>query len=128
MIRRNETSRVLICDDEPALRDLMRIALIGDYVFEEAATVAEAIEAADRFRPDLILVDVMMPTGSGLDVVAHARNQRDLPRARTIVISAFTDEPDRRRAHEAGADAFMPKPFDPDELSALVRDLLSTPG
>ena len=126
MIRRAETSRVLICDDEPALRDLMRIALIGDYVFEEAATVAEAIEATDRFRPDLILVDVMMPTGSGLDVVAHARNQSDLSRARTIVISAFTDEPDRRRAREAGADAFIAKPFDPDELSALARDLLST--
>ena len=128
MIRPAETPRVLICDDEPALRDLMRIALIGDYVFEEAATVAEAIEATDRFRPDLLLVDVMMPTGSGLDVVAHVRNQRDLPRARTIVISAFTDEPDRRRAQEAGADAFIAKPFDPDELSALVRNLLSTPG
>jgi len=123
-----ETARVLICDDEPALRDLMRIALIGDYVFEEAATVAEAIEATDRFRPDLILVDVLMPAGSGLDVVAHVRNQGDLPRARTIVVSAFTDEPDRRKAREAGADAFIAKPFDPDELSALARDLLSTPG
>jgi two-component system response regulator MprA len=128
VIGRTETSRVLICDDEPALRDLMRIALIGDYVFEEAATVAEAIQATDRFRPDLILVDVMMPAGSGLDIVAHARSQGDLPRARTIVISAFTDEPDRRRAQEAGADAFIGKPFDPDELSALARDLLSTPG
>ena len=128
MIRRAEPSRVLICDDEPALRDLMRIALIGDYIFEEAATVAEAIEATDSFRPDLILVDVMMPAGSGLDIDAHARNQSDLPRARTIVISAFTDEPDRRRALEAGADAFIAKPFDPDELSALARDLLSTPG
>lgn len=128
MTRQAETARVLICDDEPALRDLMRIALIGDYVFEEAATVAESIEATDRFRPDLILVDVMMPTGSGLDVVAHVCNRRELPRARTIVISAFTDETDRRRAQEAGADAFIAKPFDPDELSALVRDLLSTPG
>jgi two-component system response regulator MprA len=128
VISRAGTSRILICDDEPALRELMRIALIGDYVFEEAATVAEAIEATDRFRPDLILVDVMMPRGSGLDVVAHARNQSDLPRAKTIVISAFSDEPDRRRAREAGADAFIAKPFDPDELSALARDLLSASG
>ena len=58
-------SRILICDDEPALRELMRVALVGDYEFAEAESVAEAIEVGGEFRPDVALVDVMMPGGSG---------------------------------------------------------------
>jgi CheY-like chemotaxis protein len=119
--------RILICDDEPALRELMRVGLIGNYVFEEAGTVDEAIAIADRFRPHLALVDVMMPVGSGLDIITHIHREPTLRHARTLVISAFSDETDVRTAERAGADAFVSKPFDPDELSETVRTLLATP-
>jgi CheY-like chemotaxis protein len=85
----------------------MRIALVGDYEFEEAESVAEAIEAAERFRPDVVLVDVMMPGGSGL-----------------VVVSAFAADSDQEEARKAGAAAFVSKPFDPDHLSATVASLL----
>jgi two-component system phosphate regulon response regulator PhoB len=117
-------ARILICDDEPALRELMRVALVGDYEFEEAETVSEAIEVAERFHPDVVLVDVMMPGGSGLDVVRRLADDPVLREAQCIVVSAFAAETDQHEAREAGATAFVSKPFDPDDLSATVASLL----
>jgi two-component system phosphate regulon response regulator PhoB len=117
--------KVLICDDEPLLRELMRVALLGDYAFEEASTIEESIELAASFRPDVALIDVMMPGGSGLDIVRHLKSDPELSHARCVVVSAFSEESDRQEATEAGAEAFVAKPFDPDELSATVASLLA---
>jgi CheY-like chemotaxis protein len=117
--------KVLICDDEPLLRQLMRVALVGDYIFEETATVEESIERAGSFRPDVALIDVMMPGGSGLEIIRFLKNDADLRHARCIVVSAFSGDADRLKATEAGAEAFVPKPFDPDELSETVAALLA---
>jgi len=117
-------ARILICDDEPALRELMRIALVGEYEFEEAGTVAEAIEVAEDFRPDVVLVDVMMPGGSGLDIVRYLADHPALGHAGCVVVSAFAAEADQEEAREAGAAAFVSKPFDPDDLSATVALLI----
>jgi CheY-like chemotaxis protein len=117
--------KVLICDDEPLLRELMRVALLGDYAFEEASTIEESIELAASFRPDVALLDVMMPGGSGLDIVRHLKSDPELSHARCVVVSAFSEESDRQEATEAGAEAFVAKPFDPDELSATVASLLA---
>jgi CheY-like chemotaxis protein len=118
-------TKVLICDDEPLLRQLMRVALLGDYDFEEAGTVEEAIECAESFRPDVALIDVMMPGGSGLEIVRHLKADPGLRHTRCVVVSAFSGEEDIRQATDAGAEAFVAKPFDPDDLSATVASLLS---
>jgi CheY-like chemotaxis protein len=118
-------NKVLICDDEPLLRQLMRVALVGDYTFEEAATVEESIERAGSFCPDVALIDVMMPGGSGLEIIRYLKSDSKLRHARCVVVSAFSGDADRQEATEAGAEAFVPKPFDPDELSETVAALLA---
>ena len=115
---------ILICEDEPSLRELMRISLPGEYTFAEAGDVAEAIELVDTVRPDLVLLDVMMPGGSGLSVLEHVRNAPELKETPVIVVSAFAADRDHLAAFEAGASGFLKKPFDPDELSSLVTELL----
>jgi two-component system chemotaxis response regulator CheY len=116
------TTRVLICDDEPALRELMRVALVGDYEFAEAGSVSESIEVGQEFKPHIALVDVMMPGGSGLEVV------RALGGTKCLVVSAFAAEADQEEAREAGAVGFVSKPFDPDELSTAVAELVTDDG
>jgi CheY-like chemotaxis protein len=118
------TPRILICDDEPTVRELIRVALVGEYEFAEAASTTEAIRNAGQFQPDLVLLDVMMPGGSGLDVLRRIRRDPALRNARVLVISAVVGPTERRAAESAGADGFIEKPFDPDELSDVVSRLL----
>jgi CheY-like chemotaxis protein len=117
---------ILICDDEPSLRELMRVSLRSDYAFAEAAGAAEAIELLDTVRPNLVLLDVMMPGGSGLSVLEHLRRSPELRDTPVVVISAFTAERDHLAAHDAGATSFLKKPFDPEELESLVEELLAS--
>jgi CheY-like chemotaxis protein len=119
---------ILICDDEPSLRELMRVSLGGDYAFAEAADTAEALEQAGRVRPDLVLLDVMMPGGSGLSVIEQLRSDPELSETPVVVVSAFAADSDRLAAHDAGATGFLQKPFDPEELARLVEQLLGPRG
>jgi two-component system alkaline phosphatase synthesis response regulator PhoP len=116
--------RILICDDEPTLRELMRVALDPAYEFFEAADGAEAIGLAEQVQPDVVLLDVMMPVDSGLAVLEHIRRDPALSRTPVIMISAFSTPDDRSVAFDLGATAFLGKPFDPDELRTLVEELL----
>jgi DNA-binding response OmpR family regulator len=116
---------ILICDDEPHLRELMRASLQAEYVFAEAGEAAEAIELVDRVEPDLILLDVMLPGASGLTVLEWLRRHDELSGTPVLVISALSTESDRRAALDAGATSFLRKPFDPDALESLVTELLA---
>lgn len=116
---------ILICDDEPSLRELMRVSLGAEYSFVEAADAAEAIELVESVRPDLVLVDVMMPLGGGLGVVERLRGDPVLRATTVVIVSAFSADSDRRAAYDAGADRFLGKPFDPEELASLVEELLA---
>ena len=115
---------ILICDDEASLRELVRAILDGDYRFAEAADGVEALELVHELRPDLVLADVMMPRLSGLELLAEVRKDPELQELPIIVVTAFAGE--RVAALEAGADGFLAKPFDPDELTATVEELLQT--
>ena len=117
---------ILICDDEPSLRELMRVSLGSDYSFAEAGGAAEAIALLDAVHPDLVLLDVMMPGGSGLTVLEHLRNSPELRDTPVVVISAFTADRDHLAAHDAGANSFLKKPFEPEELESVVEQLLAS--
>ncbi len=116
---------VLICDDEPPLRELIRVTLGDGYRFREAATVADSIDAVRAEPPDVVLLDLMLPGGSGLDVLRAIRSERALDGTRVMVVSAWSDETNRSAAGSAGADEFLGKPFTPDHLAAEVERLLA---
>lgn len=113
-----------MCDDEAVLRMLVRATLQPlDYRIVEAADGDEAIERAKSERPDVIILDMMMPGQSGLAVLARIRGDLELENTPVLMVTARTQESDRRAASEGGADRFLSKPFNPHELAAAVDEL-----
>jgi CheY-like chemotaxis protein len=114
---------VLICDDEPSLRELIRVSLDGDYDFAEADDGVECLELARRVRPDILVLDVMMPRRSGLEVLDDLR--RDEALADTAVIVLTAQPAARADALRGGADMVIEKPFTPDDISRAVKKVLA---
>ena len=120
--------RILVCDNEDVLRDLVRASLGGNgYDLVEARDGDEALALARDTKPDLVLLDMMMPGRSGLDVLAELRADPELAETRVVMLTARTQAADREAAAEAGADRFLTKPFSPLQLMALVEDMLAEP-
>jgi CheY-like chemotaxis protein len=113
---------ILVCDDDPNLRELVRAVLGSRYDFVEAEDGAEALALAAEERPDLIVLDVMLPGLSGIEVLEELRTDDALKEIPVVVITAWSHA--EIDAQVAGADRFVSKPFDPDELSAAVAELL----
>jgi CheY-like chemotaxis protein len=118
------TKRILICDDEVTMRLLLRVVLNSEYEFSEAADGFEALELARRAKPDLVVLDIMLPGGNGLVLLEQLRAD---PALRDIPAIVLTASPDFEAAALAvGAERFFTKPFDPDELRAAVQNLVGS--
>jgi len=116
---------ILICDDEMPLRELIKAALGDTYRYVEAADAAEAEVVLESEQPAAIVLDVMLPGKSGIDFLTELRNTgtpSDLP---VVVVSAWQSADDEEAAMTAGADAFIGKPFDPEDLASLVEGLIA---
>jgi DNA-binding response OmpR family regulator len=114
---------VLICDDEPSLRELIRISLDGPYSFAEADDGEKSLEIARRLRPDVIILDMMMPRLSGLEVLSEIRGDRGLAETPVIVLTAQPST--KEEALRSGADIVMVKPFEPAQITAAVEEVLA---
>jgi len=114
---------VLICDDEPALRELIRVSLTGRYDFAEADDGVECIEVARQVHPDVVVLDMMMPRRNGMEVLAELRKDEELAGTPVIVLTA--QPATREEALAGGATRVMVKPFTPDEISAAVEEVLA---
>ena len=115
---------ILVCDDDEPLRELMKVTLGDGYRFVDAVDGESALATLAQTRPDLVLLDVMLPGYSGIEVLEAIRSDdvlRDVP---VIVVSAWQTPEDRDAVTAAGADAFLAKPFELDDLSGAVRALL----
>ena len=112
---------VLICDDEPSLRELIRISLDGPYDIVEADDGEESLELARRVRPDVVILDMMMPRLSGLEVLTSLR--REMADTRVIVLTAQPES--REDALREGADVVMVKPFEPEQIAVAVKEVLA---
>ena len=115
--------KVVLADDDPEVTRLIDAQLrAAGYDTVLAADGSEAVKAIEQFRPDVVIVDMMMPRMTGFDVLTQLRHQPGRPR--TIVLSARGREQDVTRAFALGADDYMTKPFSPQELLARVERLL----
>jgi CheY-like chemotaxis protein len=116
---------VLICDNEDVLRLLVLATLSdGDYELVEARNGDEALELARKVHPRLIVLDMMMPGRTGLEVLLELRQEPEFANTPVVMLTARTQEADRAAAEAAGAYRFLSKPFSPLELAALVEELL----
>ena len=113
---------VLVVDDEPQIVRALSVVLRGaGYRVEAAATGQEALDALSVRPPDALVLDLVLPDGSGIDVLGELRRWSRLP---VLVLSAVGDEREKVRALDAGADDYVTKPFSPDELLARLRAVL----
>ena len=112
-------AKILVVDDEPQIRRLIRTALArADYGIAEAENAREAMEALRRERPDITLLDLGLPDRDGLELVPLIKAQSDT----TLIIVSARDATDEKvAALDLGADDYLTKPFDTDELLARVR-------
>ena len=114
--------RVLVVDNDPAMRQALRASLSAQgYVIEEAQCGEEAIQAAEKRRPTLVLLDLAMPGMGGIEACRRLRSL--LPDAGIMMITVCDREDDKIRALEAGADDYLTKPFSVRELLARLRAL-----
>jgi DNA-binding response OmpR family regulator len=119
--------RVLVVDDDPTVSDVVRGYLVRAGIgVELAADGVTALAVAGRTRPDLVVLDLMLPGLSGLEVCARLREQRpDLP---IVMLTALGEESDRILGLEQGADDYLVKPFSPRELVLRVQSVLRRSG
>jgi two-component system KDP operon response regulator KdpE len=112
-------TRVLVVDDEPQIRKALRLNLVArGYDVELAATGEEALVAAGRSNPDVVLLDLGLPGMDGVEVIEAIRGWSEMP---IVVLSARGAERDKVDALDAGADDYVTKPFGIEELLARLR-------
>lgn len=122
--------RILIVEDNPDLRLLVRTTFEtgeGEYDIEEAENGVDALSAVESRKPDLIVLDVMMPGQlDGLEVCTRVKSHAEWGNIRIVMLTARGQQVDIAKGLEAGADAYMVKPFSPLKLLETVETLLAT--
>lgn len=113
---------ILVVDDEAPIRRLLRTTLrVQDYIVLEAEGVAQALDVLARDKVDVMILDLGLPDGDGIEVIRTVRLESQLP---IVVLSARNDERGKVAALDAGADDYVTKPFGAEELMARIRAAL----
>ena len=121
--------RILVVDDEPDITALVAYHLAkAGYRVSTAATGPDALKAAREERPDIVVLDLMLPGVSGYDVLAELRRREETREVGVILLTARREEADRIRGLSLGADDYLTKPFSPQELSLRVQAVLRRLG
>jgi two-component system, OmpR family, phosphate regulon response regulator PhoB len=119
------THRILVVDDEPDITALVAYHLAkAGFRVSTANTGPDALKAAREERPDIVILDLMLPGVSGYDVLAELRKRDETKDVGVILLTARREETDRIRGLSLGADDYLTKPVSPQELSLRVRGLL----
>ena len=121
--------KLLIVDDEAHIRMLIEQTLEDleddgvELLFAENGE--QALEIIQKEEPNLVFLDVMMPKMNGMDVCQKVKNELNLSDVYIILLTAKGQEIDRKNGLEMGADRYMTKPFDPDEMLAIAKEILN---
>lgn len=117
---------ILLVDDEPHVLEVLRVTLedLG-FALLEAEDGPRALQIARDQKPDLVILDVMLPSMSGLEVCRALHEARDTERIPVILLTARNGEEDEKAGYEAGADRYLTKPFSPLTLQSEVVKLLN---
>ena len=116
------SARVLVIEDEKQIRRVIRVAVEEEGCqVAEAGTMAEGLVEAGSRKPDLLILDLGLPDGNGIELIRDLRGWSDVP---VLILSANSQENDKIDALDAGADDYLTKPFSVGELRARVRALL----
>jgi CheY-like chemotaxis protein len=122
-IERRPLQRILYVDDEADIRDIVQLALeaVGGFIVSLCDSGPCALQQAESFRPDLVLLDVMMPGMDGPETLRRLREMPAVARTPVVFMTAKVRSRDLERYHELGAEEVIFKPFDPMTLSDQVR-------
>lgn len=113
--------KVLIVDDDPQIRKILERLLQGpEYELQTAVDGQQALAAIDSFHPQLVILDIMMPGMSGIEVCRHIRSEFPDQSIQILMLSAKDSQSDRRQALEIGADDYITKPF---HIASLARKI-----
>ena len=123
----SEIENILLVDDEPGIRESVEayFSVNENWQVEVASDVKEAWEKINQKVPDLIVSDIMMPEVDGLEFLSQIRADTRYQNLPVVLLTAKGMTTDRIEGYTAGCDAYLPKPFDVDELEAIVKNLLS---
>jgi DNA-binding response OmpR family regulator len=123
------TRKVLIVDDEPNIVTALEFLLKrSGYDVRLAANGAEALEQVETYRPDVVLMDVMMPIKSGFEVCQRMRERPDLAQIKIVMLSAKGSEAEVSKGLSLGADLYITKPFSTQELVSTINRLFEPGG
>jgi DNA-binding response OmpR family regulator len=118
-------TKILIAEDERDIRELVNFSLqFGGFTVVQAANGAEAVELAQKERPDLILMDVRMPKMTGYEACRQMKSMPDLSDIPVVFLSAKGQESEIQTGLESGAEEYILKPFAPDELVKQVQAVI----
>jgi len=124
-----EKPRILVVDDELPFRQVV-VDILEPYglAVKQAGDAPEALATVKSWKPDLLLVDVMMPGGSGLALVKRLRAEAKWKRLPVIIVSALAGKSDREAGVQAGASAYLTKPFSASDLRLVLRQFIPVVG
>ena len=116
--------RVLVVDDDEVIRRLIAVNLqLEGFEVETAVDGQDCLDKVAAVEPDVITLDVMMPRLDGWETAVQLRKSPETAHIKVVLITARAQEDDKSRASHVGADAYLTKPFDPNEMIRVVREL-----
>lgn len=117
--------KILVADDERSLRILISGTLeIGDFEVVQVDNGIDAVKAAEQEKPDMAILDVMMPGMTGYEVCKYIKAKEELKNIKVLILTAKGQQSDREAAQDAQADYYISKPFSPAELLSTVESIL----